>query len=492
MGYNHSFAFLVSTRPGLKRKTSNIIKSLDKDLSDRSDKLLDKLHGAIRQSGLMGTSVAIVLRVMNAVEFNHFGEELNRANSADTPMVDYTEIGHTPRKFEHERIKMYTMYFDSDDVEFIDRINDARNLVGIDISDVVNDYKGYSILLINVSEEYIASMYDTYYVHHGTELLIYDLSLVAIDGIIPTYSIDLVAKSINGCVLDYNKYALEVLTSTIASTISAKFNICATLNRDDNESEQVRSCIVFRRSIANLAKSATDEKCSWMGQGDLEAYIGAICGIGIASRCIPCIHALNDSLPDAEARRIIAIYYESVSEIMDMVVGMVNNYIFGVAARNSSELYIGRTIPDDEIRNLSFKLREIKAKHKRTLKCGGRLPESNQYDAVDMDTLLQSMYELVRGSGNVDDIDDILADIGEVTACYNKCDYSECDLESAVTEMINNGKLKTLANLSDDKLGELLRTVRYTTELELCDNDDSKTNWMMASKLFLSMYMNGR
>ena len=84
---------------------------------------------------------------------------------------------------------------------------------------------------------------------------------------------------------------LEIIASAITSLVTTRFDIGISLDKNEYEAKYSKYSITLRKCLEVIARAVSDKDVSWLNSGDIEACIGAVCGIGIASSCIPCIQA---------------------------------------------------------------------------------------------------------------------------------------------------------------------------------------------------------
>lgn len=387
MNKDYSFDFVVGTRANTSDRTKEILDLINTNKNDNKEDILIVLQQALISIGVLNRPLVVSMRVVGDDEFN------NISKTMPTSIKGCCRATYKPTKFQHEPMTTLAMYFDDNDKNKQD-INIADSMFNLGVGDIFKDFDVPQVITIVVNENDIVDMYEAYYKNKNDIEIFYVLVVESIRKLIPMFSISTLSNVLNGELCKYNKYTLSMLVTAIARMQGAQFNFCTCI---DSEERDLRIAGYDKEIFINLeiiARSVAINTEFWMDSAILEARTGVTVGCEIMLDCLTGLQPNIANLPQDDERFNSALkdYYESLSELILMLSEILTAYIMDVSAEYTKDVYIGKKIPADKIQELTLKLKEVRARHKRIIQYSEVFKSiANTEDKVDDDTSLLEM-----------------------------------------------------------------------------------------------------
>lgn len=365
---DYSLKFSAWSKASSSQKMKDIMKEAREYFGDKPKDFFETLREALVVSGLFKPDTLISIKILSDEEFKYI--------EASLPRLEMSSVAteYNAKEFEHAPVELIGIYLDTETCDMDLNSDEFRELddelsLGLQ-NDMMRSSSVSNILSIIVKETDIVSMYDKYFNEHGVSEMFYEIVVEIIRTFIPMTAVYMVLNSLEGDAPSYNKYALTILVAYVARIIGVKFNIELCVEDEDLSLQIAGYELAFFKNLDMLARTAVKSEKHWMEDCGFEANAGALAGCGVTIGRVPGIKT-NIDTKDSEFEQVecrLGIYYESVNELMFMVAKMVSTYVLNLNAKRLDDIYIGEKIPTNALDELTLKLKEVKANHKRVLK----------------------------------------------------------------------------------------------------------------------------
>ena len=497
MDNDYGFDFIVGISTNANNRTKEIFDSINKSKSDTKENVLASIQKALLCIGVLNRPIVVDMRIVNNREFNEISKMVHDST------LNCCKVNYEPTKFKHTPINTISMHFDTRNVY---SIVIADSVFGLGVHDIFNDFNVSQSVVILVNENDIIDIYDAYYKDNNDIEMLYDLTVEALRKFIPLFSIYALDSVLENSLVTYNKYTLSMLITAIARLSGIQFNINVCLDNGECNLRIASYEKAFFTNLERLARSVLNPDELWMDSSILEAHLGAVVGCGRVIGCVPGIQSNIDMLSNGDdcIKNRLEDYYESLNELIEMLSETISTYVMNTSAEYIKDVYIGEKIPVEKINELTLKLKEVKARHKRVIKYADNFDELEEESAERRERILNAL-ERDKYSGVVQLAMDNLVDL---KLPFSEDDFEDGDeFEALATKEVSNICSDIEHVIKTGKFADDCRTRELTTPENLAavealinklviehDSAEKAINsldtdeWMVAHESLIEMY----